>query len=531
MPTRSIVGADPDALERFASSLLKESRRLAAADQDVLALVRVAGWMGPEADRFRAAWSGSSGASLRRAADALAGMANEVKRQAADQRRASSAEGGRTWIDGIRQWAAKQSEIALAQKAMNSWSDDVGRPAIDRLRTGTPEEQRAWWASLTDEQRDTLLRKEPGRLTGLKGLDPGVLRQARESYFNHIARDIAVRKDTTSVSGGVRIPVEGVTIDLGATGSGTVTQMADGSATVALSLESKVAAQLGLKKSGGEVEGFRKDKLEAVYRFASKKEADAFLKGLRDEAVPKGIEVPLSLLPNYATSDITHDVVSYLNKNDGRLESMTGGVTLGAGASIGTGDNKVALEGAVGARHDLVSGDTTAFVRGSADASGALGVDGFKAAGEVEAGVTVSKNGELSSLSLSGSLKGTGGPSVTGFEVQDGARGSFEARVNVSDPAVRDAAKDYLSAVSHGDTAEANRQLSTLLANADVTLAVDQVSSEKAGIDAGVVYGSVEHETSTNKLTIVRPPGGDWMRYKAPKGAGRGGGGGGFGAW
>jgi hypothetical protein len=511
--TSTKLGADPDALDRLSSSLQKVSTHLRAVDRDVLGVVRSTNWQGPSADRFRTGWPGTSGASLRSAADTLAKMAGDLKRQAEDQRRVSATLGGGAALPG---GAAGPPPDPLKQ-----WAATEGRAGIERASSLSAEDQRIWWGALTPEQQQALLRNQPGRLTGLSGLDPAVRAEAERQYWDQKAKDIKVRKETTTLQAGGRFKVyKVIDAELGVKGSSSLTEYRDGSATVGYGVDPKTAAQLGLKAQSGEGGGAfqlnREQKFELVYRFANVAEAEAFQKGLLEEVVPSGNERLLAAVPFIGAADAAADGVGYLKDHASKLESASIGVSNGAAITAGFPGFSIDESGAVSAKHDLKSGVTTLAYRGGAAASADLGLEGIRGSGEVRAELTLNQDLAPTKLTVTGQLEGTAGLNPGPFTFHEGARGTFSAALDLTDPRVREAAQRYLEDVSHGRFDDAGRELGYLVSQGDLSASLDHVDIDKLGKDLGVVYASGERTTVTNQVLLARPPGGDWVRHDGP---------------
>lgn len=88
-------GADPDALERGAAEFSALGRRLDELAARGTAGLRAAAWTGPDAERFRAQWSGRHRPALAAIADRCVTSARGLRRHADEQRRASAARGAR----------------------------------------------------------------------------------------------------------------------------------------------------------------------------------------------------------------------------------------------------------------------------------------------------------------------------------------------------------------------------------------------------------------------------------------------------
>lgn len=96
------LGADVDALDAVATAIARDAERLQRARHEIDAHVTTAWWRGGDAEGFRARWRSTDGAQLARIAGRLGDVAVELRRQAADQRRASGDAPLGGGMDGLR---------------------------------------------------------------------------------------------------------------------------------------------------------------------------------------------------------------------------------------------------------------------------------------------------------------------------------------------------------------------------------------------------------------------------------------------
>jgi hypothetical protein len=89
-----MTGADPDLLDELARELTASADRLRDLRVQLTARVRECPWEGLDADRIRAEWAARHDQAIALLATGLAGAADVVRRNAAEQRQASAAEGG-----------------------------------------------------------------------------------------------------------------------------------------------------------------------------------------------------------------------------------------------------------------------------------------------------------------------------------------------------------------------------------------------------------------------------------------------------
>lgn len=88
-----MVGADVDQLRALARTLEQAADRLESTSTSTTGMLNNAPWKGPDADRYRSDWRGSSLPTIRNAAAALREAATALTRNADDQERTSSAGG------------------------------------------------------------------------------------------------------------------------------------------------------------------------------------------------------------------------------------------------------------------------------------------------------------------------------------------------------------------------------------------------------------------------------------------------------
>ncbi len=83
-------GANLSELQAFSSDLRGKSSELREILAKLNRRLEVTSWQGPDADRFRAEWHDTFVPALKRLANEVGAAADELKRGADDQRKASS---------------------------------------------------------------------------------------------------------------------------------------------------------------------------------------------------------------------------------------------------------------------------------------------------------------------------------------------------------------------------------------------------------------------------------------------------------
>ena len=85
----AMIGADPEALDQLAASFERQARTLDGTAQRVRSQIHASPWQGGAANRFRTDWDNTHMPRLRQTAGSLRTAASALRREAADQRRAS----------------------------------------------------------------------------------------------------------------------------------------------------------------------------------------------------------------------------------------------------------------------------------------------------------------------------------------------------------------------------------------------------------------------------------------------------------
>jgi hypothetical protein len=131
--TAGLVGADPDQLDQAAGELRALSARFTASRFTLDSAVQRTGWLGRDADEFRAAWASQHSRSLAEAADYLTGASDVLIRNAADQRAVSAA--GAAPDGSVPESSAPtpsppvaESSIKGALEAIQKWVESLGLP-------------------------------------------------------------------------------------------------------------------------------------------------------------------------------------------------------------------------------------------------------------------------------------------------------------------------------------------------------------------------------------------------------------------
>lgn len=85
----AVFGADVEQLEQLGRKFDEESQKIKQAISTVASQMGNTWWQGPDANKFREEWESTHRSALTRMAEALQQAAQQVKKQASEQRRVS----------------------------------------------------------------------------------------------------------------------------------------------------------------------------------------------------------------------------------------------------------------------------------------------------------------------------------------------------------------------------------------------------------------------------------------------------------
>ncbi|NNE72723.1 MAG: hypothetical protein HKN26_03595 [Acidimicrobiales bacterium] len=492
------LGADVEQMDRLAKAFTVGQKKLRSIDVSVTQAARSTYWRGPDADTFRARWDGIARRQLSSVADVLQEISDEVKRQADQQRQASS--DGSVVGAGVGPLPAHAAGIAAA----------------------SPATQQEWWNSLTPAEQAEYLENAPGLLLGMDGVPDDIRVAASETYVEReLADDITIWEQ--DYEGRIDVHVIGI-IDLGVEGHAITTENADGTFTVTLSLEGEVGYRWGIENAqgGAGVEVGVEGSVAASYQFASQAEADAFLEDFRDavipdtgEAIGRGVFGWVPGVDDVAT-DAVKDGLEVLDDHSGDHHETVihGGVYVDGDADIDLGSAGFDVDGnaSAGVAHNLTTGQTSVhvdFEASAGDEAFGIGVSGDVGASAEfvlgDGGVPTELNVEFTGQVTGGvELVSALGIPNTEFGVETDSGVNISINADLTDPAVRAAAQTYAA-----DPSTAN--LLALGEHADIIVTTNVITEAGGGVDLAVVEVSGGVTTTDASSVHVRPAGGVWV--------------------
>jgi hypothetical protein len=524
------LGADDVAVDNLATTFDRTATGLVTSEQTITALVRSVAWTGPDANVFRGKWNRGMRTQMTKVSDRLRSMAGDLRKQAAAQR--STSDGGDVLVTGppvnptVGQLA--QERVDAVREAADKWADQTGRMQIRDMSERSEEAQREWWKSLTAAQQAALLRKDPGALFGLDGLPADVRADARTAYLDSVRGDLEISSHEDKLAGELNI----AWIHLGVEGTAAIVALADGTYRVDLALNGEVGAKVGEGAKGEVGVGAG---VSQSYTFKSQQEAEDFVNGLYDKLTP---DVGWSVLegPGAVMADTVDDVVSYLGDHSAQRTSFEGELELQGSLDLELGSFDVSLSGEAGAKYDFDSHETTAFLKTAFEGemkvpdmpNGTTGT--YKLSADLEASVKFDEHGAISELELKGSvggeanigieqfLNGTTPKSVHPESLQlsagNGAQVTFDAKLDLQDPIVQQRAAALLNGIGSPEGVSMS-DLQNLLKESQLQVQVDATSVASDKWDVGIASLEISSTDTSNLLTWVKPPGGDFT-YLSP---------------
>lgn len=535
-----MYGADADELDRLAAELDGYSDELGSLLQQGVGAVTLVGlssvlntiWRGPRAGEFAAIWQSRHLLRVREVQQLLQTASSDLRSNAQQQRSASLATGAAGgWLSFVGDMRTAIHTWLEPIVERRRWFDDVGHAELGRVRYSSPEEQLAWWQSLDPEQRRALLDYAPGELAFMDGLPQEVRAEARDAYIESISSTIPIGESTTTV--GAKIEVNKIiSASLGAEASVTTTDYADGSTVVTFELDADIAAGLGfadVAKVTGGVGG----RVAASYRFDSPEAAAEFLAGLQHEILPHGagdkaliatagitglIMGPWGGVTSATTAAVADGIAdgkAYLDRFGHRRESLEAEVSLTRAAELGIDHNRIAAHQEAGLVHDFEKGRTSAYLELNNSLNLHDGVAHGMQAGNSFRGEVIFEGSELVGFKISGDVGAAGGQMLASLDggshakMFHGVSAGFEASVDVTDPVTRAAVESYL----RGD----GTSLLEVLNRAEVIASVDNELIGEAEVGAKSkavnVSGGIGHTESSRTMTLVKPPGGEFIPF------------------
>ncbi|MFJ3956310.1 WXG100 family type VII secretion target [Arthrobacter sp. NPDC090010] len=496
-----LYGADVGKLRELSTRMDKAAELLGSRSKNLHAEIMAAPWKGQDASRFIQSWNSDYRPGLERAIAALRENAKVLKNQAKEQEDASNSSGGGSGGAGNGPSPATSQED---QKALTD--------KLDQMAHATPEQQAAWWNSLTDAEKKYLLSNKD-TATAIMGMEGGVPESARDTardYLLNAARhDVPVYKSTDKAG----LEAEVAWFHGGAHVTAEVTKNADGTATM------KVSGDLGLgvnTKGDDKVGATLSGEVSRTYQFKSLEDAVAARNKMYDDLPPDSFGKAKDVIsnpPGYVLDTIDHAATA--NHTISHSDSAKGELSLEASGKAGDASGNASLKMAY--EQNLTDGTSSGSVQVSA--TGKLDMDGrvFQANGNAGLTVNMDKGHNISSVSLA--MDGTvaqGASEATGVDgngysgsVTAGTQGSVKIDIPYT-PDNKVIIDSYLHNVAVGNDQAANADAARLYHAGSATYQTNSVVTAKGDygfdIKAASVKVTTESSTSTNVSTYQKAP-------------------------
>lgn len=470
-----MYGADPEELDSIAGQLRVVADDLDSRAKGLTALVSSVAWFGEAAVGFLTDWTGVKIPRLYFTTEFLRNTAIDLEHQATQQRNASER------YDGSNKDAAWRARERVAVELDT---------ALAEIRQKSAAEQLAWWNSLTDAQREALIRNRSEDIFVLDGIPSDAVAAARAYWEQEVVPGmIVVAEGELKIS--AKGKFEGIDI-LGAAGA-TLIKYGDGSFDLQLNGEAGVGLSLTKKAEIAAI-----GEAGTTLHFATQDELDEFSHDL----------VVANLVPTQALRNQAY--AALISKYASNAESVSFG-----GRLEGTvGD----LSGSAGIGREINFPDSTVTDRVTLS----LGTDGTGGVLDTKVSAAVTKNSDGIPQRVIFDLSGKGGvimeqiekmskDAPQGLRLGGGGVASASLQLDLTNPEVRTAVPAIMSAVTRGDAQEALSQLSRLGDHVEMQVAYGTWAERSVGFDAGIAAGKVKISGTSYDHIWIRPAGGDFI--------------------
>lgn len=503
-------GADVSQLRELAKAVDKAASLLSSRATLLQGQIQAAPWKGADGDRFRQDWAGSHRPGLERVAGSLRENSKILLRNADEQEKASDASSGSTFgssvqsfVSQAKNWLTEQVEKAAETAAHRKELEE----SLGTMADASPEEQAAWWASLSPEDRKYLIEGEgedgyfAEELMAMDGGIPEAVQEQARKHLQEVGKeDIPVYTETGKASIDARV----AWIHGGAEVGTKLVENADGSATM------KVYGNMGIgvNDTSGTAGVTLNGEASREYTFGSIEEARAALAQMYSDLPPDTVEEIKDVAgnpPGYIL-DTINDAADD-NGSTGQTDKAKGTLSLEAEGESGPAEGSAKLDLAY--ERNLTDGTATATAEVSAQGKLDLNGQVFEASGKGGLEVNLDKGNNIDSVSIS--MEGTvaqgasAGGDVQVAEVKStvtaGTQGTVKINVDYAEnKAVIDS---YLRNVASGDHVAAASDAAKLYEAGSATVQVNSVVTMSNHADFDVKVGEVEVKTENQAITNV----------------------------
>lgn len=514
----TFYGADVSQLRELAKAVDKAATLISSRASSLQGQIQSAPWKGSDGERFRKDWTGTHRPTLERVASSLRHNSKLLLQHANEQENASNSSGGGggSFLDQLsglggraRTWLEEQTQKAAEAQAHHKALEQ----SLNEALKGSPEEQAAWWAGLSEADRQYLIEGEGahGPLAAeLMKMDGGIPESAQEQAAHHLQRLALADTPVYTESGKASIDGRIAWLHAGAEVGTVVNENADGSATL------KVYGNLGVGVNDhtGTAGVTLNGEGSREYKFGSVQEAIAARNQMYRELPPDSIgkvkdvaaNAPVYLAATIQDAANDNGATSWTDKAKGTLSFEAKG---DAGAASGSAKLDLAYE------RNLTDG--TAKGSGEVSAQGKLDLDGrlFTASGKGGLEVNLEKDSSIKSIvvSMEGNVAQgvSAGPDLQGAKLESNATLGAQSTVKIDVAYTPDNAPvidSYLRNVALGNHGAAAADAAKLYEAGSATVQVNSVAtvSNEVGVDfkAGDVDLKTENKATTNVSTYYK---------------------------
>ena len=504
-----------------AATALENRRR------EINSAVHTMHWVGEHADRFRADWDSKLAPIMARAASVLTTESSRLRSEA-QQQMAASAAGGPSGGPGGFPPGIDPTKLASGIYDLLLATPFIGPMIMANVLVHEqglpPDQQAAWWASLSPHDRELFLAAVPLSLLALPGLPAGDRAKANQNAADSLKGTILQSSTDTAFNAQGTIKI----FSAGAAGDVTETKFADGHVEVTLTGSAFVGVGAPLPpglSAGAQLDG----QASQTYSFDNAQDAQNFENGLMNSVVPHPHltlqSVLLGSVPGVgpvmaAGADEASQVHDYLAGYQGNVVhtqytgELSTNVSVATPGVLGSGQQygSINLQAGRGITYDSTTHQTTAFIEVDGNAQGNLGPFDGSAAGQVQASVTFDSSHQLQTLTISGKYQAAGGydPNYSPFPGMSGPGGSFNVSLDCTNPQNAALAAQFVNDMQQGDVPGAVSAYHALQDQAQVVVQTDSVHTTQGGLNAVVASAGYSQTTTTANQTLVRVPGGSW---------------------
>lgn len=474
-----MYGADPEELDRIAAKMVATADELDKGAKGLTAAVATVAWFGEAALGFLSDWTGIKIPRLYLTTGFLRDTAKDLEQQAREQRLASD-RCGDTYV--------KDAGWKVRERMASDLDDQLAG-----IRHQPADAQLAWWNSLTEAQREALIRNRSEDVFVIRGFPSDAVAEARAVWEREVAPAMVVVSETEFKS---KVGAKVELIDALGGGKTKLIRYADGSAD--LVIEGGLGAGVSLGPAV-EAEVMREGGIRL--HFESQDELKAFTHRAVNIAMTRTPWLAKSRFEQLVQDHVSSvDQVSVASRSEFKAVGLEGSAKLEAALNIP--DRTVT--GTV-ARGILVKASPSQLGL-EVSASMTAGVDGPHSVTLEFQGSSAYIGDEIAKLTKKPpTFLNVGGTQI----------GSATIELDLTDPDVRNIVPSIASAMKRGDAVgvlqEIGRAHFTVADRLEYHVAVGGQIEGGIKVDTGLTKFEAGASHAANTHVWIRPPGGEFI--------------------